>query len=271
MTDNSTNIQTAIIPIADKIGAFGDILRRIEASGIKTVPILKKIESNTSRLSKLYSKEGVQKTVTAQGAVTRKVVSKGHTERVQKAEKTIQSATIVEAKRVKTKQGKAKQIDSQSVEVASIESKRRASKRTPEVADMPIVEAKRDRTGRYVGKSKKQSPVAETETPTKQRGKLGTMAAFALTLAKDRSKGGKDTAIEAVGRALGGPIVDAIIDVKQHYDRARDTVKDVRDKYGKFKGEESPTGRKYDYGQSCNASNGFYGEGRNPCRRKRHV
>lgn len=221
MTDGRGQIDNFPGISDDKILAFSEVLAGIKDTSEKTiVPILKKIEANTSFLKKPSSDKTVVKTVPAVGTFPKQRPILGHRSIIKNSENSLPMAEAVKIS--KSEVTDKKNITSNPKIVAVTADK-----------ELPLRNAK----GRFVSsKEKSQEATAESDNaPGKERGRLGTLAAFGVHMAKGGFNDKKGTMMEAVGRGALGPAFDAIMEVKDKYDQFKDAQGNLKDEYSKFK------------------------------------
>jgi hypothetical protein len=190
----------------DGVNPFSEILQRMEETNNNiVVPILKKIESNTAQVRKAGSTVHMSreraKVVTAVASKATLPGSKGksHSEAI-KSEKT--EIVTAEARPVNARNSK----------------------------------------GRFVSSKVKQPTQdvnEESGGPHAKKGRLSTLAAFALQMGKSSFKDKKGTMVEAAGRATLGPMFDAVMEVKDQFDNFREKKNNLKEQYGQFKGQDA--------------------------------
>lgn len=214
----------------DKLEAFSEILAGIRNTSDKTiVPILKKIEANTSNLSNLSNlkksgsvKQAV-KTVTAEGKFPRQPSILGRRITANKPESSLPVAIAVKVPKSNTADNKIEKPQAVTITVDK---------------GLPLRNAK----GRFVSSRNDQIPIQDAtvesgNAPGTKRGRLATMAAFGVHMAKGGFKDKKGTMMEAVGRGALGPAYDAIVEMKDKYDEFKGAKDNLKDEYSKFKGK----------------------------------
>ncbi|MGV8059799.1 MAG: hypothetical protein AB2L12_17535 [Smithellaceae bacterium] len=195
---------TSIADDPGKVLAFSEILARMENTSEKiVVPILKKIESNTSMLRKFNSPVSVSQ------------------------EKSATAVSVKQTSLSREKKSRTEAIKSEKREVLTAEAKR--------------VGPTRNNKGRFVSSQKThvQDVNDDSGRPQAKRGRLATLAAFGGHMAKGGVGDKKGTMVEAAGRATLGPMYDAVVELKSRYDQFKDTKNSLKDQYAQFKGTDA--------------------------------
>ena len=268
---------TAITPITagegdDKLFAFSEILEKMAARDKKfVIPLLKKIELNTSLLKKFNSpvsdSDPRGRAVIATGTITRTApLTGGGKSRFPRTERTPvsvpgspvpQPTPTATARRVKAEsvisESQAKNVSTAPVvkpEVAVPEKQNETTKTPVPNKAKPVaanlseeargrtarkdvqapssalpVESVRDKGGRFTGKSKSQEAKAEQSDKVERKSILKTLKqGFDGAVGKggDTLAANAGTLEEAAGKAAGGPMFEAAMELKDAFDSARD-------------------------------------------------
>jgi hypothetical protein len=229
---------------------FSYILKVLENINNETVlPLLKKIEANTAALKKrgtflagpgagheratVNTRESVSPSAPPSVRAERAQSPAGNKEKVQrqKADKAVVTMAIAAKKAAIPKKRRtfSSPVGFASPQRAAIDDSQTA---------VVTVEPKRDASGRFTGKQRAQGVKVDesNDNSPKNRGRLATLTAFAVHMTKGGVGDKKETMREAVGRATLGPMYDAVVEMKSHYDDFKDSKNTLKEKYTKFKG-----------------------------------
>jgi hypothetical protein len=248
---------TAVAPISDneeKLFAFDEILRGIEEKNNREIiPILERIEFNTSFLKKTSKQTAAEsRPVTAQGifprvAPLRRRDEKGRfalDEGTKKAPKvpvvtarlaTEEDLVHEEKKRQATSSATAvttvgpepamqQRPQEAATEAAPVKKEQVASK-SPRGKVPDETKGERDNRGRFIGKSKSQEARSEQRNKDEKKSLFESLKdGIGGVGAKGKSAvaANAGTIEEAAGRAAGGPIFEAAMELKGAVDSARD-------------------------------------------------
>jgi hypothetical protein len=230
---------------------FSYILKGLENINNETVlPLLKKIEANTAALKKIgtflagpgagheratvNTRESVSPSAPPSVRAERAQSPAGNKEKVQrqKADKAVVTMAIAAKKAAipRKRRTSSSPVGFARTQRAAIDDSQTA---------VVTVEPKRDASGRFTGKQRAQGVKVDesNDNSPKNRGRLATLTAFAVHMTKGGVGDKKGTMREAVGRATLGPMYDAVVEMKSHYDDFKDSKNTLKEKYTKFKGE----------------------------------
>lgn len=213
----------------DKLIAFAEIISKMRDTNEKiVVPILKKIETNTSifrKAERLQSKSSEPRTIAhVEKSPQRHILINCEAKR--QTDAAVQTVTAVHQTRSVLEAASKKSVDEES-----------------QVA-IPV---KRDSRGKFISRRSQTQDVDLDKSggPYRaKRGGLATMAAFGMSVVKSGVQGKKSIALETAARAAMGPMYDAAMEIKDQYDQFRDAKDNLKEQYKQFKGDEETPGDK---------------------------
>ena len=274
-TAKQTTDAAPIIPgEADKIFAFAEILRKMEETDTRTVvPLLKKIEVNTALLKKFTGLRSPESATLVQGkAAPQSIPTAILSPPKEKATLVMPMATLRPVAKEKKGEPTQKAVPTPPpvagvstptlpipplpppmpmATLAPVAKEKKAAPAWEAVSALPPVvpqaESKRDNSGRFVGKSKSQEARAAQVDKDQKKGIPQKGVEVAGGKGKAVQTAGADVGVagEVAGRAAGGPMYDAAMEIKGAVESMRGglvgkVARNVGEKTGLLKKKEEP-------------------------------